>query len=323
MASVSDSANTWLVLVRDVSGAIRVRGHSQLKAGLVLDVNTGLVRGLAVAPTDADGLSEAFGMALSKPAGTLSPGRPDRVLCGPGLAEPVAQALGALMTTSSLAPITEVEPGTEAEDIFDSFIGHMAGRTQPRELPAPEDWRLLFDETLRFVRAEPWARWHDGIDLVVEVAIAGETTRHVAVVMGNAGLQHGLVLYPGKAAPAGLKDWQPGQRVPTPAGTLLCLLDAPGEPPVELTAKAARYGWPGGAALVPAFVTVGPEETGGEPGRIEVQRLTVAMAAVIAHDARGPLLAQPATGATTGQVPLADGQLGTFTIHQRPPETPM
>lgn len=125
MASVSDSGSTWLVLVRDVSGAIHIRGHSQLKAGLVLDVNTGLVRGLAVAPTDAEGLAEAFGMALSKPAGTLAPGRPDRVLCGPGLAEPVAHALSELMAPSSLAPITEVKPGAEAEDIFDSFIGQI------------------------------------------------------------------------------------------------------------------------------------------------------------------------------------------------------
>jgi hypothetical protein len=319
MAPVADSTDTWLVLLRDVSRAIRVRGHSQLKAGLVLDVNTGLVRGLAVAPTDAEALTEAFSTALSKPAGTLPPGRPDRVLCGPGLAEPVIETLESLTSTPSLAPITEVQPAAEAEDIFDSFIGHMAGRAQPQELPAPEDWRLLFDQTLRFVGAAPWARWHDGIDLAIEVVTGGETTRHAAVVMGNAGLQHGLVLYPGDAAPAGLKAWEPSQPGPTPSGTLLCLLDAPGESPPELTAKALRYGWPEGAELFPAFVAVGPDENGGDPARIDVHRLTVAMAAVIAHDARGPVVAQPTTGASTGQVPLTHGQHGSFTIHQRPP----
>jgi hypothetical protein len=38
MAVVADPDGTWLVLVRDVSHAIQVRGHSQLTAGLVLDL---------------------------------------------------------------------------------------------------------------------------------------------------------------------------------------------------------------------------------------------------------------------------------------------
>lgn len=319
MAAVPDPEDAWLVLVRDVSRSIAVRGHSRLNAGLVLDVDTGLVRGLAVGPTEAEALNEAFGAALSTPAGTLLPGWPDRVLCGPGLGNRVAESLGAFTATSPLAPITEVEPAAEAEDIFDSFIGHMSGRAQPEELPAPEDWQLLFDQTLCFYRAEPWARWHDRIEFAVELTVAGGGGRYAAVVMGNAGLQHGLVLYPGEAAPAGLDDWQPGQPVPTPAGTLLCLLDLPGEAPVELAAKAARYGWPDGAGLVPAFVTVGPELSGGDPGRIDAQRLTVALAAVIAHDARGPVLAQPTTETTAGQVRLSDGQLGSFALRQRPP----
>ena len=78
---------TWLVLARDVSHAIRVRGQSQVAAGLVLDVGTGLIRGVAVAPTDVEALAQACATAVSKPAGTLPPGQPGTVLCGRGLAE--------------------------------------------------------------------------------------------------------------------------------------------------------------------------------------------------------------------------------------------
>jgi hypothetical protein len=309
MAVVADPDGTWLVLMRDVSHAIQVRGHSQLTAGLVLDIGTGRLRAVAVAPTDAEALAEAFGTALSKPAGSLPPGGPDTVLCGPGLAEPVAEALGALTTASPLPPITEVEPPAQAEDIFDSFIGHMAGRTQPQELPAPEDWGLLYGQALAFYRTGPWARWSDGIVLAVEVTIAGETTRHVAVVMGKAGVQHGLVLYPGEAVPAGLKDWEPGQPVPTLAGTLLCTLDPPGDAPAELGTKALRYGWPHDAELVPAFLSLGLDKEGGDPGRVDVTRLTVTLAGVIAHHARGPVLAHPASEPTTGTVPLPTANL--------------
>ncbi len=72
----------------------------------------------------------------------------------------------------------------------------MAGRAQPHELPAPEDRELLYAQALAFYRAQPWSRWHDGIDLNGEIIVDGSIARHDGVVMGNAGVQHGLVLYP-------------------------------------------------------------------------------------------------------------------------------
>ena len=314
---VANPDRAWLVLVGDVSYAVHVRGHAQLQAALVLDVSTGLVRGVAVAPSDIEALAAAFTTALSKPAGHLAPGQPDRVLCGPGVAAQVADVLGGLAPSTPLPPITEVAPGQEAEDIFDSFIGHMAGRAQPEEPPGPEDWQLLFDQTLAYFRTGPWTRWSDGIDLALELTVAGEIGRHVAVVMGNAGLQRGLVLYPGEAAPAGVRDFEPGKAVPTPAGTLICALDPPGEQPADLAAKAVRYGWPTDAELVPAFLSAGPDE-GSDLDRAGAQRLTVAIAAVLAHDARGPILAHPARQTTTGSVLLAGGQRASFGICQRP-----
>jgi hypothetical protein len=94
-------------------------------------------------------------------------------------------------------------------------------------------------------------------------------------------------------------------------------LDPPANLPVEFTAKAHRYDWPAGADLVPVFLTVGPEG-GGDIGLADVRRFTVAIAAVVAHDGRGPILADPETQVTTGTVALGDGQRATFTIRQFP-----
>ncbi|MDQ6613485.1 MAG: hypothetical protein M3083_01660 [Actinomycetota bacterium] len=316
---MTDREGTWLVLVRDVSHAVRVRGHSQLSAGLVLDMETGLMRGLAVAPTDGEALAQALATAVHKPAGPLSPGLPARVLSGPGLGEPLAEALSQVSDEMARPDITEVDPPAEAEDIFDSFMGHMAGRAQPRDLPAPRDWELLYDQALTFYRAQPWSRWHDGIDLAVEIAVDGSTTLYAGVVMGYAGLTYGVVLYPGERAPAELESWNPGQPAPLPPGTLLCTLDPPEEPPPELLTKARRYGWPPDAELVPVFLRLGRDQDGGDPDPLDVQRLTVGLAAITSHDARGPVLAGQATEATTGAVALSDGKHGRFSVHQRRP----
>ncbi|MGH9018658.1 MAG: hypothetical protein ACRDY1_12990 [Acidimicrobiales bacterium] len=314
---MADPEPTWLVLVRDVSQSIRVRGQSHLTACLVLDVGSGLVHGLAIAATEADALDQALRAALGETAGPLPPARPKRVLCGPDLAASVTRAFGAMSSRPRAPVVSEVEPNLEAEDIFDSFLAHMGGRTQPDEFAAPEDWQLLFDQALRFLRDEPWIRWSDDIDLALDITVDGQRARYVAVVMGNAGVQHGLVLYPGESAPPGLRDEHRDGPDAMPAGTLVCTLDRPGELPAELTAKAHRYGWPPGADVVPAFFTVGPSD-GRDVGRADVRRLTVALAAVLSHDGRGPVLVHPAPPSVTEVVALAHGEAARFTIFQRP-----
>ncbi len=90
----------------------------------------------------------------------------------------------------------------------------------------------------------------------------------------------------------------PFPRPPAP----LCTLEPP-EPPPELVAKALRYGWPSGAELIPLFLRLGPDDDGGDLGRLDVQRLTVALTAVTSHDARGPVPASPTTEPTSGRSP--------------------
>ena len=308
----------WLVLSRDVSDSVRIDGEPHVQAGLVLDMDTGLVRGVAVGATESDALTEALEMGFTKPAGTLPPGRPDAVLCAPQLEARLLEILPSLVAGDRVPPVRTIEPPTEAEDIFDTFVGHMSGRRQPAELPDPSDWALLYRCAFDFYRAAPWARWHDAIALVLETSIADTAGGWAAVVMGNSGIQHGLVLYPGGRMPEGLDDWEPGLPVPMPPGTLSLTLDPPSDLPSDLRDKAFRYGWPRDAELVPVVLRLA-QEGGGDPGATDVRLLAVALAAVTAHDARGPVAVGSADQTTSGEIVLGNGRRARFSIAQEPP----
>jgi hypothetical protein len=299
---------TWIVLVRDVSHTVRIDGESCVVASLVLDADTGLVRGMSVGQTGADACVQAMRSALTRPAGGLSPMRPSRVLCGIGHRELVATQLAVVLGDGPLPEVSEVV-SAEAEDILDSFVGHMAGRAQPDQFATPGDWAMLVEHADAYRRAAPWRRWTDQDHLDLVVRVDGTPARYVTIVIGAEGVQHGLVLYPGGALPAGLGDWRPGAPTPVPAGAILFYLDPPAEAPQEFTAKAARYGWPADADLTPVWLSTG-QHGPADLDRAAVQRLTLAIAAVLARD-RHP----GRSGPTTGTCTLAAGQQGSYTLH--------
>jgi hypothetical protein len=111
-----------MVMSRDVSPFIQVADQSVLFAVMILDVDTGLIRGLSVSEDVESALSQSVDSALSKPAGSLPPGHPERVLAAVGLGDLVAAQLGRLTGPSHIPPIEEIVPGDEAEEIFDSFV---------------------------------------------------------------------------------------------------------------------------------------------------------------------------------------------------------
>lgn len=113
---------TWMVMSRDVSHSIRVVGQQVTIAVMILDVDTGLIRGLSVAEEVGDALSQSVEGALNKAAGSLSPGYPQRVLAAVGLGEFVAAELGRQPGLNLIPPIDEIVPGEEAEEIFDLFV---------------------------------------------------------------------------------------------------------------------------------------------------------------------------------------------------------
>lgn len=303
-----------MVLLRDVSHAVHVAGEDRMMAALVLHAETGLVLGVSISGTAAKALAGAFDAALTNKAADLPPASPARVVSLVEVAPEVRKAIAA----ASLGSPELIEAGSfaEAEDIFDSLVGHMAGRAQPTEPPSTEDWSLLVGQALAYLRAEPWARWSDVVPLGLQLTVDGVVANYVAIVMGNAGVQRGMALYPGMTLPPGLRS--PGSALEaTPSGTLLLMLDRPGETPDEFAEKALRYGWPADVEYLPTFVGVGPDGPSDLAGA-DAQRLQVALAAVVALDSRGPVLAEVAR-ATTGRVALADGAHGDFVITQRPP----
>jgi hypothetical protein len=299
---------TWIVLIRDVSNAVHVDGESSLVASLVLDADTGVIRGMSMERVGAEACVQAMRTALTRPAGGLPPQRPARVLCGVGCHELVADQLALVLGGAAVPEVTEVV-SEESEDILDSLLGHLAGRAQPAEFATAGDWAMLVEHVDAYRQAAPWRRWTDTdlFDLVIRVE--GTPARYVAIVIGAEDVQYGLVLYPGGALPDGLTDWRPGAPTPVPAGSILCYLDPPGEAPPEFAAKAARYGWPADADLTPVWLIIGPHGP-ADLDRTAVRRLTVAIAAVLAHDDRQ----SGASGPTVGKHALADGEQASYTL---------
>lgn len=119
--------------------------------------------------------------------------------------------------------------------------------------------------------------------------------------------------------PAGLGDWEPGDAVAPKAGTLMFFLEPPSQAPPGFAAKAARYGWPAEAELVPSWLAAGPDERPSDVSRGDVEQLSVAVAAVVSPDKRGPIVVDATTDTTTGQITLAGGQEASFSVSQSVP----
>jgi hypothetical protein len=305
---------------RDVSHAVRVADQPVVVAALILDVDTGLIRGLSVSEDVRDALAQAVERALNEPAGSLPPGHPQRILAAVGLGDLVAAELGRRPGLNLIPPVDEIVPGAEAEDIFDSFVGSMAGRRQPSDPPTPADWKVLFDQVQTYAEAAPWKRWADDIDFVVDVAVDGERRQVKAVVMGNAGIQPGLALFPGEVVEADLEHRDPAAPWPCDPETLACTLDNPAGVPVEIRARAIRYGWPETAHLVPSFFGV-DEEGGRDFSTADARLFAVVTAAVLSHDSRHrrPL---PKPGLPTeGHVAIPNSGSARYSVfHQKRPD---
>jgi len=118
---------------RDVSHAVRVADQPVVIAVLILDVDTGLIRGLSVAEDIPDALSQSVERALNKPAGSLPPGYPQRILAAVGLGDLVAAELGRQPGLNLIPSIDEIVPGAEAEEIFDLFVASLVELRQPAD----------------------------------------------------------------------------------------------------------------------------------------------------------------------------------------------
>jgi hypothetical protein len=122
-----------MVLSRDVSHFVRVADQPVVIATLILDVDTGLIRGLSVSESLPDALAQSVERALNKPAGSLPPGYPQRILAAVGLGDLIAAELGRQPGLNLLPPVDEIVPGAEAEEIFDECVSSIAKLRQPSD----------------------------------------------------------------------------------------------------------------------------------------------------------------------------------------------
>jgi hypothetical protein len=292
---------TWMVMSRDISRSVQVADQPVVMAVLILDVDTGLIRGLSVAEDVRKALTQAVELALNKPAGSLPPGYPQQILAEVGLGGLVLTEFGCQPGLNLIPPVDEIIPGAEAEDIFDSFVGSIAGRRQAADPPSPALWMGLIEQIHAYAEAAPWRRWADDIDFVVNVSDGEERRQLTAVVMGNAGMQFGLALFPGKVVEAELEHGDPASPWPYDPGTLVCTLDDPDEVPAELRSRAIRYCWPESAHLVPSFFGVDEEgvcEISGGDARL----LAIVTAAVLSHERRHRQPSSSSSSPTKGHV---------------------
>jgi hypothetical protein len=294
-------------MIRDVSASVVIEDHARVIASLILDADTGLVLAVSIGATDSEACAEAVGQALTQPASHQPPEPPATVVHHTDQAALVAEVLAGagLATPPALVPVAG--PLGEAEDIFDALLGHLAGRGQPDDAPTGGDWHNLYAQASRYCRAEPWHRWSDAEPFALEVRTPESAASYLAVVLGQAGIQRGLAVYPGTVTPETLADAYLRDGPAGMSGSLLFWLDAADEVPEDFVAKAKRYGWPDTSPYAPMPVTI-TDDRPSDLDRVGAQHLTVALAALVHIHGRS------GRRRVTGRVRLAEDAIGSFTI---------
>ncbi|NEE03766.1 hypothetical protein [Phytoactinopolyspora halotolerans] len=305
-----ESERTWIVLARDVSRSVRLADASTVVLCLVLDAATGFALATTVGPSRRKACRDAFATALAEPVPPLDAAPPARVITDVEHRGDVQAELERQLPDRRLPDVDGVTPQPEAEDVFDSLVGHMCGRRQPEQFPTPDDWRMLMGLANSFRDAEPWTAWSDTVHHQLTIRVDGTEARFVAVVLGHEGIQRGLAMYPGERFPNELQYAEPGQTVMPPDGTLLFYLDPSAEVPAEYVGKARRYGWSDDVDDIPITLIMGPDGA-ADLGALECRHLTVGMAAIL-NRVPGTEPGVP----TGGVLPLAHGAQGEYTALQ-------
>jgi hypothetical protein len=287
-----------LVIARDISDSVQVGGLNTVAAAFALDPATGLILGSGIAADAVGAVRDVLKKISAAANGPQSP----RLVCP---AELLSMVAGGLPAAWRNAEIAAVQPGVEVEDLFDSLVGHLAGRAQPNDLPSPADWSTLFRQAQAFVEAAPWRRLADDVQLQMDLRLAGTAVHRVGIILGNGGVTYGFALYPGDAEPRGrAARFDP---MAPPPGTLVMTLDPASELPEYLVAKARRYQWSDSLALLPVFFAW----TGGGAADLssdEVALLAMALAAALAGaDERR-------TAPIAGDMILSGGRSGHYQV---------
>jgi hypothetical protein len=297
----------WLIVQRDLTGSVQVRDASEVWATAVFSTPSRKIVGSNIAAAAHDSLAAAVHQAIHEPLASAPTHRPAVVLASPDLVDQVRDALA---QEGLRVGVDEVAPPDWAEDVLTELTGHLAGRRQSSDPPAPEEWALLHQQATACAYARPWDRQGDDVHLRLELKIGSERTDAVAIVLGNSGVTRGLAVCPGREVPQAVIDGEEGVRPPT--GTGLLTLIGRDEAPPEVLERAARYGWPSDLDA-PLFLASGPDGP-EELGQAQALRLTVALAAVVDHVRQGAGFGMD----VRGELLLASGRRGRYRARLEP-----
>jgi hypothetical protein len=136
---MSEAEPVWIVLARDLSDTITIQEQPQVMVAMVIDAETGLIRGVSVGATIEQACAEAATTALNMPASSLPPRPPKVVLYDQAHATQLLAALGETLPEPSSCKLVPGPPPAEAEAVFDAMLSHFAGPpndTAPRPASA-------------------------------------------------------------------------------------------------------------------------------------------------------------------------------------------
>ena len=300
--------STWLVLQRDLR--LWLRGIEEpTYLTMVLDLTGKGTRSVEAGTTTSDSLVEALRLAALEPTKGISKGVPDRIQIPTEFAEAMRSVIDDLVRKAGFRPDTvveEVTPEDGAQSVFDHLIAQMANRQPADEPLQAADAILLYEQSRRFMEAEPWKRWTSDDAFLVELKVGSQRVEGIATVMGHENTQPGLLLMPGKDR--AFEVLESGN--PMPPGSILTQLEGTEGPP-DLFLRARRYGWPAEAALTPNFVAVRPD------GFQEIERgeswpMALVLAGIVAHLKRNGEME------TWGSLELPMGRKGRYRVRNAP-----
>lgn len=303
-------APTWILLARDVSDSVVVGDQRRTCIAAVLDAGTGLVVNVSPGTSIEGVVGRALKSALVTPAPPLAKAVPRRLVVPPELLQATQAAAGRLSWLSGSA-VTEGSGMDEAEEIMDSLVGHLVGRTQPDELPTADDYRILYRELQAYAEAAPWKRWTDSDWFAAHLEVDGTHVDLDCLVLGNAGMQHGFNAIPDAEQLLAASSGPAADRLNQLDGAVMVHLDPWRETPGRFADKARRYGWPSTARLAPSLTSVHD----GQPAdlsRAEVRTLALALHGVLSQDSRRLVTADKP--AVNGELTFHDGTTGRYVV---------
>jgi hypothetical protein len=308
---MSKNGPTWIVLNRDVSDSVHVRGQRETTVSMVLDAATGLVASADVGASPPATLAKALKNALIRPSAPAVKAVPARIVCPPDLFEAVAAASAKLDKLADTALVEGVEMW-DAEEVLDTFVGHMEGRAQPTDPATVDDWRALYAALQAYTTAEPWQRWCDCDYFPIRLELEGVVVERTGIVLGSAGLQCGFnaTADPDALERAAASEGDPLRHL---EGSLIVHLDSWRNTFGVNATKARRYGWGPDTSLVPTLMTVRDREP-ADLGREEARLLTLALTGLVQQDAKR--LVAVGSSTATGEVEFEPGVVGHFEVER-------